>query len=83
VAQWFKRHGADGGESAWRSAITEDGVQIRAGRGDAPISSPDAKDLLHQFEDEGFALPVEGGWQLSWDSLPSPGIRPMRGHCPS
>jgi hypothetical protein len=38
-------------------------------RTDKPLESPELEALLHQLEDEGFALPTKAGYLIPWASL--------------
>lgn len=51
-----------------------DGVLVALERGALPVSakavaSPDMESLLHQLEDEGFAIPSDGGHLIPWERV--------------
>src|SRR6266849_1434853 len=79
MLNWFKRD-AGGGQTRQRKlrAFSEEGLLVVSeqtvmdpsiAKTAKVVESPELEALLHQLEDEGFAVPLETGHLLPWDSL--------------
>ena len=75
---WFGKKSASFPVASGYRAWTVDGVAVVWDRQHLahlsvetgqPLAAPDLSGLLEQLEDEGFALPIEGGMLIPWEQI--------------